>query len=113
VRERAIFEASQFRKQLQKARNEQEIAVTEDAPVPTKPQVAHDARLEKLGVLKKELANLQIVYNSQQEQVQGLENVLVGLSTFFDDEEDAIAALMALQDYESQLLMAVFGIKVT
>jgi hypothetical protein len=112
VQERAIFEASQLRRQAQNAQKDQEIEVIEDAAVPTKPQLSYNAELEKLALLKKELANLQIVYNSQQEQAQDRIEAALELSAFIDNEEDAIAAIVALQEYEARLLLTVLGVKI-
>ena len=112
VQERAIFEASQLRRQAQNAQKDQEIEVIEDAAVPKKVQLSYNAELEKLELLKKELANLQIVYNSQQEQSQDRIEAALELSAFIDNEEDAIAALIALQEYEAQLLLTVLRVKI-
>jgi hypothetical protein len=112
VQERAIFEASQLRRQAQNAQKDQEIEVFEAVVVPTMPQVSYDTELEKLVELKKQLANLQIVYNSQQEQSQDRVEAALELSAFIDDEEDAIAAIVALQEYEARLLLTVLGVKV-
>ena len=112
VQERAIFEASQLRRQAQNAPKDQEIEVFEAVVVPTMPQVSYDTELEKLVELKKQLANLQIVYNSQQEQSQDRVEAALELSAFIDDEEDAIAAIVALQEYEARLLLTVLGVKV-
>ena len=112
VREREIFEASQLRRQAQNVENDQVIEVVDAIPVPTKPQVSYLAELEKLAELKKQLANLEFVYNSQQEQAQDRQQAAIELSEFIDDEEDAIAALMAQQNYEARLLLTVLGMKI-
>ena len=109
VREREIFEASQLSRQAQ---NDKQIEVIEELNAPTAPQVSYDAELQKLADLRKQLANLQIDYNSQQDQAQDRQQAAIELSNFINDEEDAIAALMALQEYEARLLITVLVVKV-
>jgi len=111
VREREIFEASQLRRQAQNEQNDVEIEVIEAQNVPTLLQTSYDAELEKLTKLKKQLANLEIDYNSQQEQAQDRQQAAIELSALISDEEDAIAALIAMQEYEARLLITVLGVQ--
>lgn len=115
ARERAIYEASLLRKPTKIAELEQirqALAKDTQSQRLARKLVTYDGDLEELASLQKELAKLQVGYKNKAEQSKELKEASAALSAFLLDEEDAITALMAMQDYEARQILAVLGINI-
>jgi hypothetical protein len=115
ARERAIYEASLLRKPTKIAELEQiRQALAKDTQTQrlARKLVNYDGDLEELASLQKELAKLQVTYKNKAEQSKELQEASASLSAFLLDEEDAITALIAMQDYEARQILAVLGINI-
>jgi hypothetical protein len=115
ARERAIYEASLLRKPTKIAELEQirqALAKDTQSQRLARKLVTYDGDLEELASLQKELAKLQVGYKNKAEQSKELQEASAALSAFLLDEEDAITALIAMQDYEARQILAVLGINI-
>ena len=115
ARERAIYEASLLRKPTKNAELEQirqALAKDTQSQRLARKLVNYDGDLEELASLQKELAKLQVTYKNKVEQSKELKEASAALSAFLLDEEDAITALMAMQEFEARQILAVLGINI-
>ena len=115
ARERAIYEASLLRKPTKIVELEQiRQALSKDTQSQrlARKLVNYDGDLEELASLQKELAKLQVTYKNKAAQSKELQEASASLSAFLLDEEDAITALMAMQEFEARQILAVLGINI-
>lgn len=117
MRERAMLEASlaQFEQE-----NMRRIARTmADSERPQAQRIArklvdYTGEIEQIRSLQREIAKLQAAQRTRlagQEREQDVRTAAAELSDFLRDEEDAMHALMALDEIEAGHLFGVIGVK--
>ena len=117
-REREILEASLARFRAEASQELQDIRdVLDAAPQPQAQRIArkltdYTGEIAQVESLRRELAKLQIESEAREGLQQDLADAVQSLREILRDEEDAIAAVMALHDHEARHLLGMLGISV-